>query len=242
DFSVAKNKSIYMPLFDINGSSPPDLYKTIYSSGQYSMPESLGNHVNSDYNEFGPYIDPDERFIIFISNRPGGYGMHDLYLSSRNLNGTWNDPVNLGPGINSNEEDGAPYISPDGLYFFFTNWRAEDLGYNPYWVDAQVVYDLITDVDNENPVDVPNEFQLYQNYPNPFNPQTRINFSVPEISLVSLKVFDVLGKEIATLVDEEKKAGTYEVGFDAVGLTSGIYFYKLVANNHYETKKMIILK
>jgi hypothetical protein len=86
------------------------------------------------------------------------------------------------------------------------------------------------------------DFELNQNYPNPFNPQTRINFSVSEISFVSLKVFDVLGNEIAVLINKEKQAGTYEVGFDANELTSGIYFYTLKARGFNQTKKMMFLK
>ena len=146
NFSITKNKSIYVALFDINGENPPDIYKTRYIGGLYTMPETVGLPVNTNYNEFWPYIDPDERFLIFISNSPGGFGMHDLYLSSRNQDGTWNDPVNLGPEINSNQEEGAPYISPDGLYFFFTTEKTGDLGFNPYWVDVGIIDDL-----NPNP-------------------------------------------------------------------------------------------
>lgn len=139
NFSITNDKSIYIALFDINGSSPPDIYKASYINEQYTMAETIGVPVNTNYNEFWPFIDPDERFLIFLSNRPGGFGMHDLYLSSINQDGTWNDPINLGSDINSNQEEGAPYISPDGLYFFFTASKIGDLGYNPYWVDAQII-------------------------------------------------------------------------------------------------------
>jgi hypothetical protein len=85
-------------------------------------------------------------------------------------------------------------------------------------------------------------FSLLQNYPNPFNPTTTIKFQIPELNFVTLKVFDVLGNEIATLVNEEKPMGIYEVEFDGKGLPSGIYFYQLQASNFVETKKMILLK
>ena len=92
-------------------------------------------------------------------------------------------------------------------------------------------------------------FHLEQNYPNPFNPSTSIRYTVPSVTLnevegsrVSLKVYDVLGNEVATLVNEEKPAGSYEVKFDAAGLSSGIYFYKLQAGSLVETKKMILMK
>jgi len=86
------------------------------------------------------------------------------------------------------------------------------------------------------------KFDLIQNYPNPFNPSTSIQYKVSSISTVSLKVYDVLGNEVATLVNEEKPAGSYEVDFDASGLSSGIYFYKLSAGSLVETKKMILMK
>ncbi len=91
-------------------------------------------------------------------------------------------------------------------------------------------------------LNIPKEFVLLQNYPNPFNPTTTIKYQIPELNFVTLKVFDVLGREVAELVREEKPIGNYEVDFDATGLSSGIYFYKLQANDFTQTKKMILLK
>ena len=85
-------------------------------------------------------------------------------------------------------------------------------------------------------------FQLYQNYPNPFNPVTSVKYAVGNRQLVSLIVFDILGKEVATLVSEEKTTGEYEVEFDGTDLPSGIYFYRLQSGNFVETKKMILLR
>jgi hypothetical protein len=87
-----------------------------------------------------------------------------------------------------------------------------------------------------------NSFSLSQNYPNPFNPNTTINYQIPHTSFISLKVYDILGKEVATLVNEEKQAGTYEVEFPRRGevtspLPSDIYFYKLQAGNYSSVKK-----
>jgi hypothetical protein len=93
---------------------------------------------------------------------------------------------------------------------------------------------------------IPKEIQLYQNYPNPFNPSTIIQYSVGNRQFVSLKVYDILGNEIATLINEEKTAGTYEVEFSYGlyhrSLPSGVYFYQLRAGNFVETKKMILTK
>jgi hypothetical protein len=89
---------------------------------------------------------------------------------------------------------------------------------------------------------LPTKYQLSQNYPNPFNPTTTLNYQIPELSFVSLKVYDVLGNEIVTLVNEEKPAGSYEINFNAANLSSGIYFYKLQAGSFVETKKMVLMK
>jgi hypothetical protein len=86
------------------------------------------------------------------------------------------------------------------------------------------------------------EYSLEQNYPDPFNPSTKIAYSIPSLSFVKLKVYNELGKEIKTLVDEEEPAGNYLVEFDGANLPSGTYFYQLIANNISETKKMILLK
>ena len=99
---------------------------------------------------------------------------------------------------------------------------------------------IVTDVESENlPAD---NFLLSQNYPNPFNPNTKISWQVPVGSNQTLKIYDVLGNELATLVDDYKPAGTYEVEWDASGLPSGVYFYQLKTDEFVETKKMILIK
>ena len=89
---------------------------------------------------------------------------------------------------------------------------------------------------------IPGEYKLGQNYPNPFNPVTKISFDLPKTGLVSLKVFDVLGKEVATLVNEVKNPGSYTVDFDGASLSSGVYFYRLETNGFVATKKMMLIK
>ena len=103
---------------------------------------------------------------------------------------------------------------------------------------------------NESINSTPEKFSLYQNYPNPFNPRTKIKFDIPNLPLrrgvggmmVSLKIFDITGREIQTLVNEELKPGTYEVSFDGSNLPSGIYFYQLRSGDFIETKKLVLLK
>ncbi len=86
------------------------------------------------------------------------------------------------------------------------------------------------------------EYELYQNYPNPFNPSTTIKYEIKELTDVELKVFDILGREIITLVNEQKSPGSFEIEFNASGLPSGIYFYRLQAGSFVETKKMMLMK
>jgi type IX secretion system substrate protein len=90
--------------------------------------------------------------------------------------------------------------------------------------------------------DVPNQFSLLQNHPNPFNPTTKIKFALPNSSFAKLVVYDMLGKEITTLVNEQLKPGTYEVDFDGTNYPSGVYYYKLQTAEYTETKKMILVK
>jgi hypothetical protein len=98
---------------------------------------------------------------------------------------------------------------------------------------------------------IPSKFGLSQNYPNPFNPSTKIEFKIPSwegygvsrgVGLVSLRIYDITGREVQTLVNEELQPGTYEVTFDGSGLNSGVYFYKLTAGNFVQTRKMLLIK
>jgi len=88
----------------------------------------------------------------------------------------------------------------------------------------------------------PERFLLSQNYPNPFNPTTKITYSIPVPGNVSVKIFDITGREIKTLVNEFRNAGSYEIEFDGGGLSSGVYYYKLETNNFSEVKRMILIK
>lgn len=129
------------------------------------------------------------------------------------------------------------------------------IGFHPYTFGPRAVYidsiwtgngvvledpGLVTDLQKEELT--PSEYTLSQNFPNPFNPSTKINISLPEKSLVSLKIYDLLGKEVAELVNEELSAGKHSVEFNATALPSGMYFYNLKAGTFSETRKMTLLK
>ena len=100
----------------------------------------------------------------------------------------------------------------------------------------------LTSVQETPPTQIPKHFSLSQNYPNPFNPITIINYQIPKPGLVTLKVYDILGKEVTTLVNENKIAGTYDFTFNASRFTSGVYIYQLRVNDFVSGKKMILLK
>ena len=100
----------------------------------------------------------------------------------------------------------------------------------------------VNDVDEEGTTGVPSKFELSQNYPNPFNPTTVINFRIPQKEMVTLKVYNVLGQEVATLINEVKNAGAYHISFNAANLPSGVYVYSLNAGDFSATKKMMLLK
>jgi photosystem II stability/assembly factor-like uncharacterized protein len=120
-------------------------------------------------------------------------------------------------------------------------WAVGDNGLILRTTDAGAVW-----VEDENNNSIPTEFVLEQNYPNPFNPSTKISWQSPVGSRQTIKIYDVLGREVATLVNEEKPAGNYEITFNPVSgtrqLASGIYFYQLKAGDHVSTKKMLLLK
>ena len=118
---------------------------------------------------------------------------------------------------------------PSGIY----NYRLKQIDF-----DGSYEYSNIIEVE----VNVPKKFTLEQNYPNPFNPSTVINFEIPVQTNVLLKVYDLLGNEITTLVNEMKPVGSYKIEFDASSLSNGVYFYRMQAGDYVQTRKMIFMK
>ncbi len=141
----------------------------------------------------------------------------------------------------SSDEPFAMFVDASGIVYV-TGMSALDY--------AAIKYVPIPVSVEYSPRNIPNQFALKQNYPNPFNPTTKIKYTIPSVGtslmkflqFVQLKVYDVIGNEVATLVNEEKPAGSYEVTFDASQLSSGIYFYTLKAGSFTETKKMALMK
>jgi len=155
--------------------------------------------------------------------------MQGIYVTT-DLGNNW---IDITANISSIAANHIRKILIDGEYIYVRT----SLG-NVY---KRKLSDVVTALD-ELSESVPTRFSLGQNYPNPFNPSTTISFSIPNSEFVSLKVYDVLGKEVTTLVNGHKTAGIYSVQFTTDNLSSGIYFYTFKAGNFSETKKMILMK
>lgn len=242
---ISKNETIYTGIIDNSSNTDFDIYMIKKINGQYVAPEKLDDNVNSSYMDLGAFIDPDEQYLIFESNRPGTGGFSDLYISFKKSDGTWTVAVNMGPTINTNFEEGSPYVSPDKKYLFFLSDRSG--GRNPYWVDAQVITNMISDIKEDINIQIPDDFELLQNYPNPFNPGTTIKYNIPALNNngvhIKLNVYDVLGNEVATLVNETQYAGWHAVKFNADNLMSGVYFYEIIINGSKSLmRKMCLIK
>ncbi|MEJ2105052.1 MAG: YCF48-related protein, partial [Ignavibacteriaceae bacterium] len=171
--------------------------------------------------------------VYFVDNSTGWVvGENGLIIKTTNGGTSW-DVQNSGT---SNSLHSIHFIDQN------IGWAVGDDATILHTTNGGVTFVNKKEIDEE-----PIDFSLEQNYPNPFNPSTKINFEIPgqarnDNTLVTLKVYDVLGNEIATLISEEKQPGTYEVEFDGTALPSGIYFYKLKAGYFVETKKMILLR
>ena len=155
--------------------------------------------------------------------------------------GTYNN------GIFLSTDNGTSWSSVDSG---FSNLPVQSLSVSGSYLFAGIIgggvwmrplTEMITGV-NDTKNNLPLNISLYQNYPNPFNPTTTINYEIPKSGLVTIKVFDELGREVATLVNEEKPVGRYSVNFNGSNLTSGVYYYRLQAGNFTQTKKLILLK
>jgi hypothetical protein len=150
---------------------------------------------------------------------------------------------------------------PVGVEYIGNDYKAITLSFPLYYMDseqAKTFLDYVltnkfnepTGVEDNSDEKAPQHFYLSQNYPNPFNPTTTIEYNIPVVGaygntplrMISLKIFDILGREVTTLVNEEKPAGKYKVEFNAANLPSGVYFYRLTAGNIVEAKSMMLIK
>lgn len=154
-------------------------------------------------------------------NEPGA----SIYHTADGGN-TWSEQANCSPRLYS-------------IWFMdsLTGWAAGQEGTILHTTNGGVTF-----VEEENPIELPIQYILSQNYPNPFNPSTTIEYTLPHRASVAIKVLDVLGREVRTLLNEEKPAGAFTVRWNADGVASGMYFYRLKAGGFVQTRKMLLLK
>jgi len=228
--------------FDSSYYSIPSTYEKIILGIQYDGPLSWPQYLVTS-PDGGEIIEGGEVYTITWFSNHLVPGMSLEFSTDAGEN--WNYIVES-ISTNQNSYDwNVPLINSENCLI--------RIGDYPCAYDrSDSLFTITYPVNVEKESDLPTEFSLSQNYPNPFNPTTKIKYAIPQdvrgkMQEVSLKIYDVLGNEVATLVNEEKPAGNYEVEFNAeatrrFALTSGIYFYQLSAGNFIETKKMLLLK
>jgi hypothetical protein len=179
----------------------------------------------------------DSLRISFYKGETGRLYKYSVYSSVDLV--AWN-PILEDIWSEESEWTEIEFDSTDGRYIKLVLKESNQSNKASIW-EFESFGSMLKETPNEDPI-APSTFLLSQNYPNPFNPSTKISWQSPIASHQSLKVYDILGNEVATLVDELKPAGSYEVNFEAINLASGIYIYRLTSDNYIETKKMILLR
>ena len=221
----------------------------IYAQNYDYNGNMLGNNYEVSqgllWDRFRPRIckRPDGKWIVgwqdYWANGQNWSPYAQRYDSNRTLIGG-NFPITQQlPQIEKRFNDLT--MSGDRVISVWTDYRNgnEDIYCNI--ISFQKPDSIISFIPGSNP-NIPNDFSLEQNYPNPFNSNTNVKFQIINSGIVILKVFDLLGREVKTLVNEYKQPGTYQVSFNAEGLSSGVYFYKIIAGDFSETKKMILIR
>jgi hypothetical protein len=204
-----------------------------YNGGPTWTDATLGNSATTGYTWVSVDTNGSSTYCAYL------WGDSDsLNISFSNIAAT----VNIAYDLASNLITGT--CSPVSVVYNNSSGNFRRPGFT-YWANGpqDIYYDgqnLPTGITNTN--EIAKSYSLSQNFPNPFNPTTSINFSIPKAGLVKLVVYDVLGKEVATLVNGEQTVGTYQVTFDASKLTSGIYFYKITSGDFSDVKKMMLVK
>ena len=230
-------------IISVDGSSGNTLYNNILINhhsfrGSIALDVASSTGFVSDYNILVNRLsDDDGNSNMTLSQWQSlGYDLHSMIADPENLifvahtNGDFH-LLQTAQAVDAGTNLVLPTVFKDLDNVSRPQGNGFDIGTYEYNSLTSVEEDLST-----------HDFILYQNYPNPFNPNTVISYRLPVNSVVTLKVYNVLGNEIATLVDEEKSAGEHSIIFDASSLSSGIYFYRLLAGDLIQTKSMVLIK
>ncbi len=181
----------------------------------------------------------DGRFnICYTVSGPANYDTVKYLFSNSGAPGFFYRTINHLSGF-QRPKPGVRLVNNDSC---FAVWSQRNGGSgNNIWAVEGCSGQITIGIENTGS-EIPDAFKLEQNYPNPFNPSTKINFAVPKSSFVSLVIYDINGKEVSKLVNENLAAGNYKADFDATKLSSGVYFYKFATDDYTQTKKMILMK
>jgi hypothetical protein len=141
--AVTNDGTVYYMSRREDGVGRTDVYRSRNNDGRYGEAENLGPPINTAVSDIDPFVAPDESYLIICQDKPGGLGGLDLYVSFRSDDGSWLEPQNMGPNVNSSAGEARPYVTPDGEYLFFTSNRPGDRSLGKiFWVDAAVIEDL----------------------------------------------------------------------------------------------------
>jgi glyoxylase-like metal-dependent hydrolase (beta-lactamase superfamily II) len=138
--SITEDGTLYFFSRRSGGLGEGDIYMSQRMDGKFTTVKNLGPPINTESHEVDPFIAPDESYLIFCSDRPGGYGREDIYISFRNKDGSWTEPENLGKKVNTPYDEYIPSVTPDGMYFFFTTNKTGNR--DIYWVDSKILFEL----------------------------------------------------------------------------------------------------
>ncbi|MGD8537297.1 MAG: hypothetical protein PVI66_01120 [Candidatus Aminicenantes bacterium] len=141
---LTTNRNLYFFSRRPGGYGDSDLYLSEFIDGKYQTPVNLGPKLNTEYHEWDTYTAPDESYMIYCSMKSDSLGSDDLYVTFKNDDGSWSDPVHMGDKINSDKSENRPYVSPDGKYLFYSSTKRGNR--DIYWVDAKIVEEIRSDV------------------------------------------------------------------------------------------------
>ncbi|MFZ2866177.1 MAG: T9SS type A sorting domain-containing protein [Ignavibacteriaceae bacterium] len=225
DWGVYDSASIEDHIFHIVDDTLLGLVKFMPFSN--SIPVELTSFTARIINE---YVRLDWITAAELNN--SGFEIEKRTSSNQSVTGMWNT-IGFVPGFGTSTEKHIYLFDDKNLEVGKYQYRLKQIDF-----DGTYKYSDIAEINFV----LPAEFSVKQNYPNPFNPVTSIQYTIASKQFVTLKVYDILGNEVAKLVDEFKPAGSYEVNFDASGLSSGVYFYKITSGKFIETRKMLLMK
>lgn len=240
---IDSNGNVYLAASTFVAGNGIDCLTIKYSSsGELLWAKTYSEY--SFYNDVVTSITMDKFRNIYVSGFSSTSSSNLVYLTIKydnDGNQKWTAKYN-GPGYNGYDATSSVFADDHGFVYV----TGSSAGVSSHYDIATIKYFQTPSNVSENPSEWPTKYELFQNYPNPFNPSTRIRYQVPSISQVTLKVYDILGNEVTTLVNEEKPAGNYEVEFNPSSgirnLASGIYFYQLKTGEYKAVKKMLLIK